>query len=114
MEVVEREKKFELWLEGCRWPDMVRWGHTEGVVNAGSAVPVLYDQLIREPQSDDENVTWQYGSKDNSRYYTADTHEAKDRGSDVGFKAGKHERFPFPYTVTSINPNITQNPGWTN
>ena len=114
MEVVEREKKLELWLEGCRWPDMVRWGHTDGVVNAGSAVPVLYDQLIREPQSDDENVTWQYGSKDNSRYYTADTHEAKDRGSDVGFKAGKHERFPFPYTVTSINPNITQNPGWTN
>ena len=128
MEVVEREKKFELWLEGCRWPDMVRWGHTDGVVNAGSAVPVLYDKLIREPVWEDvldpetgkvatkadENVTWQYGSEENSRYYTADTHEAKDKGSNVGFKAGKHELFPFPYTVTSINPNITQNPVWNN
>ena len=128
MEVVEREKKFELWLEGCRWPDMVRWGHTDGVVNAGSAVPVLYDKLIREPVWEDvldpetgkvatkadENVTWQHGSEENSRYYTVDTHEAKDKGSNVGFKAGKHELFPFPYTVTSINPNITQNPGWTN
>ena len=40
-------------------------------------------------------------------------HTAKDFGAEVGFKDGKHELFPFPYTVTSINPNITQNPGWT-
>ena len=128
MEVVEREKKLELWLEGCRWPDMVRWGHTDGVVNAGTAVPVLYDKLIREPIREDiidpetgevatkadENIRWQYGTQENSRYYLADTHVAKDFGAVVGFKAGKHERFPFPYQATSINPNITQNPGWTN
>ena len=26
--------------------------------------------------------------------------------------AGKHERFPYPYNVISINPNLTQNTGW--
>ncbi len=114
MDVVKREKKLELWLEGCRWADLVRWGDTEVVKTAGDAVPVMYDKLIREPQANDENVRWQYGSEENSRFYTVDTHEAKDRGSVVGFKEGKHEHFPFPYTVTSINPNLTQNPGWTN
>ena len=29
-----------------------------------------------------------------------------------GFKAGKHEYFPYPFSETSINPNIVQNPGW--
>ena len=60
----------------------------------------------------DENIRWQYGSEENSRFYIVDTHTAKDFGAEVGFKDGKHELFPFPYTVTSINPNITQNPGW--
>ena len=114
MDVIKREKKLELWLEGCRWPDMIRWGDTEVVKTAGDAIPVLHDKLNREPKASDEGLVWQHGSEENSRYYTADTHEAKDKGSNVGFKAGKHELFPFPYTVTSINPNITQNPGWTN
>ena len=29
-----------------------------------------------------------------------------------GYIKGKHELFPFPDNVTSINPNIVQNPGW--
>ena len=36
----------------------------------------------------------------------------REKGFKVGFQEGKHERFPFPYGQTSINPNLRQNPGW--
>jgi hypothetical protein len=29
-----------------------------------------------------------------------------------GFRKGKHELFPFPFSETSVNENIVQNPGW--
>lgn len=108
MSVVEREKKFELWLEGCRWADIVRWKHFDGVEKAGQNVPHLYDSMTRQPDANDENVQWH----PNHRFYIVSTHKAKDRGDNVGFKAGKHERFPFPNNAISVNPNLSQNPGW--
>ena len=112
LDEVKKEKKFELWLEMCRWPDMVRWGDLEGAKKAGSDVPVLYDKLFRAPQGGDQNVIWEHGSEANSRFYTVSTHEAKDRGMDVGFKANKHESFPFPDISKRQNPNLNQLPGW--
>ena len=112
MDVIEREKLFELWLEGSRWADMVRWGKFDRAAKAASAVPQMYDKLTRTPASSDTNVQWMYGSESNSRYYTVDTHKAKDSGYEVGFKSGKHELFPFPFQVTNVNKVITQNPGW--
>jgi hypothetical protein len=29
-----------------------------------------------------------------------------------GFKTGKHEHLPYPYTEVMLNPNIQQNPGY--
>ena len=127
LEVVKNEKKFELWLEGTRFFDLRRWKDAdyESLKTNGTDIPVLYDKFSRMPVLSaytdedgneikaDENIRWQYGSEENSRFYLVDTHTAKDFGAEVGFKEGKHELFPFPYTVTSINPNITQNPGWT-
>ena len=112
MTVIENEKLFELWLEGCRWADMVRWGKFDRAEKAASAVPQMYDKLSRTPAASDNNVQWMYGSESNSRYYTIDTHKAKDTGYEVGFKSGKHELFPFPFQVTNVNKVITQNPGW--
>lgn len=115
LDVIKKEKKFELWLEGCRWFDIRRWKDAgyESLKTQGTDIPVLYDKFTREPQATDENVRWQYGNEENSRFYIVDTHIAQDNGAVVGFKDGKHELFPFPYTATSINPNLTQNPGWT-
>ncbi len=109
MDVIKKEKKLELWLEGCRWPDLVRWGDTEGVEKAGQDVTVLYDKFTREPKSTDRNVKW---FDSDSRFYTVSTHAALDQGATVGFKAGKHEYFPFPFSVTSKNPNLTQRDIW--
>ena len=109
MDVLKTEKQLELWLEGNRWPDMVRWGDFEQAKKAGRDITVLYDKFTREPKSDDQNVKYFY---EGSRFYTIEVNPALDRGYDIGFKAGKHELFPFPFEVASKNANLVQNPGW--
>ena len=111
MNVLKKEKSYELWLEGSRWLDLVRWGDTQRVKQAGQDVPKLFDKNFRAPQSG-EKVTWQFGSEANSRFYTISSHEAIDAKWTVGFKEGKHEFFPFPTSVMDKNPNLVQNPGW--
>ena len=111
MNVLKKEKSYELWLEGSRWLDLLRWGDTDRVQKAGQAVPKLFDKLHREPKSG-ETVVWEHGTEADSRFYTVATHEAIDAKYEVGFKAGKHEFFPYPTSVMDKNPNMVQNPGW--
>ena len=117
MEVLKKEKAFELWFEGCRFQDILRWKDAEGLARlkqAGHHTPHLYDKLFRAPKADDVDIIWENGNEANSRFYMVHTHEAMDNGVEVGFKEGKNELFPYPLTVTDQNPNITQNPGWYN
>lgn len=107
MDVLKREKSYELWLEGCRWIDLVRWGDTERVKKSGSDVPKLFDKVHRGPAKSGEKVTWE-----NDRFYTVSTHEAQDAGYKTGYVEGKNNLYPFPMTVIEKNPNIRQNPGW--
>ena len=111
MNVLKKEKSYELWLEGSRWLDLLRWGDTDRVQKAGQAVPKLFDKLFRAPASG-ETVVWEHGTEADSRFYTVATHEAIDAKYEVGFKAGKHEFFPYPTSVMDKNPNMVQNPGW--
>ena len=115
MDVLKKEKSYELWLEGCRWFDVMRWKDAKGLErlkNVGSDCPHVFDKLFRAPKADDRKVTWEHGEEANSRFYTVSTSAAKDAGFDVGFKKGKHEFFPYPQTVMDKNPNLKQNPGW--
>ena len=110
MNVLKAEKEYEMWLEGCRWPDMVRWGDFARAKEAGKTIPIMYDALFRAPEAGDENVTWQDPGK---RFYTVDSHGPANQGATFGFKEGKHEWFPFPGSdVIAKNPNMTQNKGW--
>ena len=110
MNVLKKEKSYELWLEGSRWLDILRWGDLDKVKLAGQAVPKLFDKLFRAPQQG-EQVSWENGSEANSRFYTVPTHEAIDAKEEVGFKE-KHRFFPYPTSVMDKNPNLVQNPGW--
>ena len=112
MDVLKREKQYELWFEGCRWADLIRWGDTSVVEQAGKVIPVLYDKFTRAPYPTDENVVWENGTEENSRFYTVTTHGALDQGLEVGYVAGKHNLFPYPASVLEANTNLTQNPGW--
>ncbi len=112
MEVLKREKSYELWLEGCRWFDIMRWKDAKAISRleqSGTIVPHLWDKLFRAPKADDQDVTWEHGTEANSRFYTTNTPETNFT---VGFKAGKHEFFPYPQTVKDKNPNLEQNTGW--
>ena len=103
LDVVKNEKMFELWCEGCRFPDCVRWGDTAGMEAAGSDIPTLHDHFI-DP---DPATKTDYHSP-----YVVMHNYNKETGKRAGFQKGKHEFFPFPDLETSINPNIRQNPGW--
>ena len=111
MDVVKKEKMCELWLEGCRWLDLVRWNELDRVQQSGQNIPKLFDKLFRTPL-DGESVSWEHGTDANSRFYTVVTHEAVDNGQEVGFKANKHELFPIPAKIMEKNPSMTQNAGW--
>ena len=111
MNVLKKEKSYELWLEGSRWLDLVRWGDTARVKQAGQDVPKLFDKLFREPQSSDKGIKW-LDNDNTQRFYTVSTHEAIDKAYEVGFKEGQHEFFPYPISVMDKNPNMVQNPGW--
>jgi len=123
MSTLINEKAFELWFEGCRYQDIMRWNEAadtknipevvaamEHLKSAGSAVPHLFDKVHRAPK-DGEQVTWQHGSADNSRFYIVHTHEAKDAGFEVGWKE-KHRLFPYPQSILDNNILLHQNTGW--
>ena len=121
LDVLKKKKSFELWFEGCRYQDIMRWVTLDNstydqeclthLKNQGSAVPHLYDKVFRKPKASDENIVWEHGDEANSRFYITHTHEAKDAGFEVGWQE-KCRLFPYPETVISNNPNLKQNPGW--
>lgn len=103
LDVVKKEKKFELFTESCRFADCVRWGDIAGMETAGTNLPTLYDHMFDVDEATKTDIHSPYVIH---REYNAEA------GKKTGFVKGKHELFPFPTLVTSINPNIVQNPGW--
>lgn len=114
MEVLKKEKSYEMWFEGCRFQDILRWNDAKGLAHlkeSGKQVPHLFDKMFRAPKATDENIVWEHGSEANSRFYIAHTHEAMDAGFTVGFQE-KNRLFPYPSSVVEMNPNIKQNTGY--
>ena len=119
MDELKNEKLWEMWFEGCRFQDVLRWGDAPSgdmtakarLAQAGSAVPHLYDVKFRPVKASDENVVWLDG-KYGKRFYIVHTHEAKDAGFTVGFREGLHNLFPYPSDALDQNPNLKNNPGW--
>ncbi|MGX8689502.1 MAG: RagB/SusD family nutrient uptake outer membrane protein [Bacteroidaceae bacterium] len=114
MNVLKKEKSYELWLEGSRMLDIKRWGDTDRIKQAGQFAPRLFDKLYRAPKASDEAVTWLPGEDATTgRFYTVNTHDAKEKwGDKLGFKENKNEYFPFPLDAINKNPNLRQNPGY--
>lgn len=94
LDEVKNEKAYEMWIEGVRFPDMVRWGDTDGVVNNGKEIPSTYDAFFTKGEP-------------KHRIYVEYSNPNKGQ---TGFIKGKHEYFPFPYNSISRNPNLKQNP----
>lgn len=94
LDEVKNEKAYEMWIEGVRFPDMVRWGDTDGVVDNGKNIPSTYDAFFTKGEP-------------KHRIYVE--YSNPNRGQ-TGFVKGKHEYFAYPFTTISRNPNLKQNP----
>ena len=125
---LKKEKSFELWFEGCRYQDIMRWSKLdndsydkeaiERLKVQGKHIPHLVDRVFRDPSKPeyegDEDRVWQHskdGSDPEDRFYLYHTHEAQDAGYQVGWQE-KHRLFPYSQQVMDMNPNIKQNTGW--
>ena len=97
---VKNEMRFELWLEGDRTVNLIRWGDTQQLKEVGSYMPDLRDALNYGKGS--EHGVYIDASK--ATYYK-DTY-------DIGFKPGKHELLPFPKRAVDLNSGLKQNPNW--
>jgi hypothetical protein len=92
MDDIKTEKRLELFAEGVRYQDLVRWGDAAAKLGTkGQQYPTL---VVNGDGT--YTVKW-------TQQNSADK---------CGWKAGKHEYLPFPATEVAVNPNIVQNPGW--
>lgn len=104
MNVIKTEKRYEMWLEGNRWPDMCRWGEFETAKKAGKEVTKVFDKLFRAKESGDQIC------EEHDRFYSVYAPEATKR-NDTGFQ-DKYRWFPIPQSVRSLNPGLAQPEGW--
>lgn len=102
MDVLKTEKMLEMYMEGCRSADLIRWGDTATLESADSYVPTFRDKLTDGLAQEHEG----YVSDEGADFYK------KTYGSTLGFKKGKNEFLPFPKAEMDLNPNLTQNQGW--
>lgn len=105
MENVKQEKRFEMFVEGTRFADLVRWGDAATVLkDQGKEVPSFYDDFY-DPNTGEPTGRPHHFIVDYSDAYY-------NKAGEYGFVAGKNERMPFPYNTVSQNENLNQNPGW--
>ena len=93
---LRNEKFIECWLEGSRFPDLVRWGiAAQELADNGKYLPNFCDAMYSKAESkhrgyiDDHDANWCVGAH-----------------PDMGFKADKHSYFPIPFAEKNVNPNI--------
>ncbi|MCR5077267.1 MAG: RagB/SusD family nutrient uptake outer membrane protein [Prevotella sp.] len=80
---IKTEKRLELWGEGCRWMDLVRWGDAATrLANKGKTMPGF----------NTGKVITEYSN------------------ANGGFVTGKNEVLPIPDQEKKLNGNIKQNP----
>ena len=98
LQEVKNEKWFEMWQDGCRAVDQIRWGDIENLKTADHTIYILKDAMDQ-------------GAAEHKAVITVDA-GSTFKGKGAGFKTGKHELLPFPYKVLTLNPKLKQNPGW--
>lgn len=100
---IQRERRIELFFEGHRYFDIIRWkqGHILGEDLLG--VNKRWLDQSRLAVDLDKDLTWQ--TKDGQKYLLIETGRT--------FNPDKHYLLPIPFKQMQLNPNLApQNPGW--
>lgn len=101
MQVLMDEKQYELWFEGCRWHDIVRWGIAKQCYDKVlDNIPLQWDEYFQSN-----------GTKPHKLVYKIH-HPFAENNIKLEFVAGKHEYWPIPQTTLEANPLMHQTPGW--
>lgn len=88
MDDVKTEKRLELWGEGTRWMDLVRWGDAaQKLADKGKQMPGFKGGAAGQGQ-----IVHEYDNVEG------------------GFVAGKNEMLPIPDQEIKLNDNMKQNP----
>ena len=95
---VKAERRAELFYEGCRFIDLVRWGEAASTLSdVGKSTVTFYGYEDGRNDVVQTKADWKVQSQ---------TTISK------GFVTNKNELFPIPLVEISNNLNLTQNPGW--
>ena len=93
---VKNEKFLECWLEGSRFPDLVRWGDAEKeLADNGKYLPNYCDAMFSKGEAEHKGYI-----DDSDAAWCTTTHPG------MGFQKDKHSYFPIPFAEKNVNPNI--------
>lgn len=132
LETLMDEKQYEMWFEGCRFFDLVRWNKQDGLdIKAlfdaeTDNIPYLYDLFFvpkeLEVKDADGNVSVisladihdpNYYQKEH-KFVSVIKHPLADAKITNRFIVGKHEYLPFPEDALNLNPMLKQHAAWAN
>ena len=98
MQVLMDEKQYELWFEGSRWHDIVRWGIAKE----------CYDKVL-------DNIPYQFdeywtsgGTKPHKLVYEVRHPWQEIKQIKIEFIKNKHEYWPIPQSVLDVNDQMSQ------
>lgn len=129
---IRRERSIELAQENKRWDDLMRWkeglclnqelygiyfsGPGEYDLTGDNIADILLYVKGNKPQKSNENVVeYQLGSDviltEETKGYIAPHAEVGDVNR-TGFNEERDYLYPVPINERTLNPELTQNPGW--
>lgn len=124
LETLMDEKQYELWFEGCRFFDLVRWNKQDNlnIKEKFDAVtdnmPFLYDLFfvpkeikVADVMVPQELYDANYYHKEH-KFVSAIKHPLADGNIHNRFTVGKHEYLPFPEDALNLNPMLEQHDAW--
>lgn len=101
---IQDEKEYEMWFEGTRFHDIVRWGIAKECFDkVTDNIPYCYDDFFIEG-------TAYYQKEHHLRAVTK--HPLAEAGITNRFEVGKHEHWPIPADILDLNVEMHQTGGW--
>ncbi|HUX56171.1 MAG TPA: RagB/SusD family nutrient uptake outer membrane protein [Bacteroidales bacterium] len=104
---IRRERRVELFAEGLRYLDLRRWKQGKKLI--GPSLGMRWDDAARAKYDPLGEATVKTSLVNGVEY--VDVYKGTNWGNPV-FDESKHYLFPIDLYFLSLNPSISQNPGW--
>lgn len=97
LQTIQDEKEYELWFEGCRWLDLVRWGIAADAYNKVlDNIPYQFDEYWTSGGTKPHKLTYEV------------RHPFAEKGTTLKYVAGKHDYWPIPQSIIDVNDQMHQ------